>query len=668
MKQKLNRILTAWFLLCISVNAQDTLRIAVRPDSSVFLYHSIYLPPSYGFNIYRRAGSGEEKKLNEEPVKGAVSGGEFRTMIAGAFEELQAAFKESSAPEILASLRSRPVDARLYTFAYQEVARALGRVFVDHRVPLGSRVTYRIAVVDPFGNETGESHQITKQLNAHTIQPPSRPEYSNREDLVSLQWNYPVPAGGRDDYVIRFDVYRQLPTGKEERLNRGLIVRNEASEKQSFAFRAPVGEELNIVIRAVDITGQMGPPSPAIRIVLKDNVPPSPPTDVTASLLDRRIVEVTWPVSVEADAAAYHVYRAASADDNAPLNRLTTLPLGLLQTLFRDTTLPAMRGTWFYRVTAVDRSGNESKPSNAAMVMVEDQWAPATPTGLTAEFLRDRKVRLRWQSPERPSDFQTFIIMRKKLVRGSPDVPTRINSTDIRETHFLDEGEAGEGFQEGAVYRYWVSAADSTRNVSDSVWVDMVIPRLTPPSAPQGVSALNDRGIRVIVRWSELQPEGIVSFIVHRRTQGARDTTRTLVPGDKREYRDESVSSPATYIYWVSALDSSGYESAPSVRDTVMVRDFTPPRAVRNIRAEATNNGITVTWEPVPESIAGYRVFRAPIATGSYVEITRSLTRETRWVDREGKPGDWYRVQVYDLSGNESAPARPAQATKRSGR
>lgn len=677
MNLKLNMIRVAAALMiaasapCEMVLAQenDTLRIAVRSDGSVFIYHSVYLAPGYGFNIYRKDARGGERKLNESPVVGAMSGGEFRSIVGAFFRELQSAFKEASAPEILASLRSSPVDARLYAFTHPEVARALGRVFVDSTAPAGSRVTYRIAVTDAFGNETGESHEKSAHLVPHRLRAPTKVTLTNREDLVTLQWNYPVPSKDGDDFVIRFEVLQRDSLKGETRINEGVILRNAASELQTFTFRARNPDEvLEIAVRAVDITGQVGPPGLVLNTVLRDKVPPAPPVDVRAGMIDGGTVEVTWPVSVENDAAGYHVYRSPGVDDQASLSRLTQRPLGLLQTLFRDTTLPSGRGAWFYRVSAIDRSGNESKPSNAASIIVEDRSAPPAPSGLTAEFLRNRTVRLRWQSPDRPRDFQTFIIMRKKLVGGAPDVATRINTADVQETSFIDAGEAGEGFQEGATYRYWVSAADSTRNVSNPIMVDIIIPRLTPPSAPLAVRAYNDQGIRVVLTWSAPETKEIALFVVHRLRQGERDTVRARIAGNRREYRDESISKAATYVYWVTALDSVGNESKPSVRETIFVRDFNAPRSVRNIRADETDEGILIRWEPVPDSITGYRVFRASVATGVYVEITSALIRETKWLDRKGKAGDWYRVQAYDLSGNESAPARPAQALARGSR
>ena len=80
-----------------------------------------------------------------------------------------------------------------------------------------------------------------------------------------------------------------------------------------------------------------------------DTVPPSTPPRVTVALRDGA-TEISWASSPEADVSAYRVYRSAS-----PLTGFT--PVTTTETTsFRD---PA-EGIAYYRVTAVDRAGNES--------------------------------------------------------------------------------------------------------------------------------------------------------------------------------------------------------------------------------------------------------------------------------------------------------------------
>ncbi len=88
----------------------------------------------------------------------------------------------------------------------------------------------------------------------------------------------------------------------------------------------------------------------------KDVFPPAPPTGV-AALVHDDAVEVSWSPSLEADLASYRVYRASAG--GAPV-RLAEVAAP--ETSYRDASAP--RGTAVsYTVTAVDRDGNESRPS-----------------------------------------------------------------------------------------------------------------------------------------------------------------------------------------------------------------------------------------------------------------------------------------------------------------
>jgi fibronectin type 3 domain-containing protein len=92
----------------------------------------------------------------------------------------------------------------------------------------------------------------------------------------------------------------------------------------------------------------------------KDVFPPAPPTGV-AALVHEDAVEVSWSPSLEPDLAAYRVYRASAGAAPARLAEIAAP-----ETSYRDPAAP--RGTALsYTVTAVDRDGNESRPSAAVV-------------------------------------------------------------------------------------------------------------------------------------------------------------------------------------------------------------------------------------------------------------------------------------------------------------
>ncbi|SNS27311.1 hypothetical protein SAMN05421770_101289 [Granulicella rosea] len=100
-------------------------------------------------------------------------------------------------------------------------------------------------------------------------------------------------------------------------------------------------------------------PSPMVEYAVRDVFPPRPPTGLVAipGFGDSPAVALSWAPSLEDDLAGYVVYRRA--DNSQAWTRLTPEPIE--PTSFEDKTTPG--ASFHYRVTAVDQTGNESKPS-----------------------------------------------------------------------------------------------------------------------------------------------------------------------------------------------------------------------------------------------------------------------------------------------------------------
>jgi hypothetical protein len=128
------------------------------------------------------------------------------------------------------------------------------------------------------------------------------------------------------------------------------------------------------VIRSV--TDQHGQPvesadSAPTLVTPKDTFPPAAPQRLVAVFIQATEqspahVELSWDISSEPDLAGYRIYRSEQPD--TPGQRLNTELL--LTPTFRDMT--ALQGKRYtYRVSAVDRSGNESTLSTPVTIEVQ---------------------------------------------------------------------------------------------------------------------------------------------------------------------------------------------------------------------------------------------------------------------------------------------------------
>ncbi len=99
-----------------------------------------------------------------------------------------------------------------------------------------------------------------------------------------------------------------------------------------------------------------GPPSSPVLVVAVDRKKPEPPTGLQPPVVTATGAFIQWNPNTETDIAGYRVYR--SDNPNAGFAPLFMDP----QTAnsFSD---PNFRPNFYYQVTAVDESGNESDPS-----------------------------------------------------------------------------------------------------------------------------------------------------------------------------------------------------------------------------------------------------------------------------------------------------------------
>jgi fibronectin type 3 domain-containing protein len=97
----------------------------------------------------------------------------------------------------------------------------------------------------------------------------------------------------------------------------------------------------------------------------RDTFPPAAPQNVVAAEIPgadgARIVDLSWSINVESDFAGYRVYRSENPGERGPSLQLELL----LSPAYRDSSVQPGHRYW-YVVTAVDRAGNESAPSEAA--------------------------------------------------------------------------------------------------------------------------------------------------------------------------------------------------------------------------------------------------------------------------------------------------------------
>jgi fibronectin type 3 domain-containing protein len=623
--------------------------IAVAQGDSVRIY--IVAPPAvfHGFVVYGGTTGGTLTRLSAEPVRPVRDPARASEILADQLTEVLRVADVPDANGLLRKLDLEVFGAALMSLQYPRVATMLGRRWSDGGRAPGAEVSYRIVYVDAAGRETNQA--VTTRVTMTDVLPGSPTRLLATQPRVGthLTWGYPTFRGG-DDFAFGYHVYRSRgATGMPERLTTRLIVRDESKAPQFEDPSPPPGTALTYTVRAVDILGREGPPSLAATITLADRQAPEIPVSLQAVEGDGRVV-LTWPASPELDLRGYFVERGPSLDK--PFTRLNRVALPPNTRTFTDSSLRG--GTqYFFRIVAVDTTGNESRPSNSISTLPVDRTPPAPPTALRARVVTGRKLQVDWtRSPS--VDVLGYYVYRGEVGAEA----TRITRDVLPANSILDFGPDSIGLRPGRRYRVTVSAVDGSFNESTRAQLELLVPDDDPPGPPTGFHATNVLGRRVDIAWSASAAADVRAYLLEKRDTGSTRIRMREVPVTApREVRDTNVVHGRSYVYFLTAIDSAGNRSTAAV-DSLRFGDPTPPPAPRNAYARRDSSGVTVRWERVIDAeLAGYVVYRSDSETGVYAKVTPAAVNALQWIDRRATGSAWYQVRAVDRSGNESAPS-----------
>lgn len=316
---------------------------------------------------------------------------------------------------------------------------------------------------------------------------------------------------------------------------------------------APTGQTSHYRVTAVDVHGQESAYGSANAFRSGDTSPPTVPSGLVASGTSSGI-SLDWFDNGEPDLAGYNVYRSSSASGT-----FTRLNATLLTTSdYFDTAAPS-NATSFYRVTAVDASGNESNFAAVSAFRPAAGDIPAAPGALSAVANSATQVTLSWTDN---SNNETGFRIERRLDGGSYVVLTTV-STNV--TQFVDTTVSG-----GSTYTYRVRA---TGTGGDSAYSNE-----STVTTPQGVPAAptNLTGVvtatQVTLGWTD-NSGNETGFRIERRLASA-STWEVLATtaANSTGFVDGAVAVGLEYVYRVFAVNAIG-DSASSNLFTVNIPD-----------------------------------------------------------------------------------------------
>ncbi len=234
-------------------------------------------------------------------------------------------------------------------------------------------------------HDSGDSNVVQVQI-LPAPQPIEDLRAQITQTTVELSWTMPaiLPAGSAPPVSFRYRVYRaeappagnhpaSLANSRTHSDSAQVALLGESATSSygdtSFTF----GHTYAYTIRSV-ATYESGSveseESNVLNVTPRDTFAPATPENIAATATPSNgsvaaHVDLSWAINSESDLLGYNVYR--SDTEGGPGIRVNATPL--VTPAFRDNLVVAGE-QYFYRVTAVDRAGNESAPSAPIAVTV----------------------------------------------------------------------------------------------------------------------------------------------------------------------------------------------------------------------------------------------------------------------------------------------------------
>lgn len=432
---------------------------------------------------------------------------------------------------------------------------------LDTVVPLGGTLNLEVVIgaVTITGTDTVPERP--------TLSAPAGGEIYAPTDTITVSWTSPsdpdrfmISAGyscgddcgtGKRYYVAGNARTVDIPASD---LPPDKAIRIEVYAYNDGEFTGPVTSDSTMNIR----TGSSGE---AIIFIPSgsDTAAPAAPTGLTATA-GNQLVELTWNASTEADLYDYVIYQGTTSGD---LTKIDTVDA---ETLTYTAEALTNGTTYYFVVSARDKSGKLSAFSAEVSATPIDLEPPATPTGLVATA-GDSEIVLTWNASTE-ADLDHF------------NIYLRTDATDygkIGEVSAGTETYTRSGLANGATFYFSIDAVDAVGNKSPKTSEVSAVPAdSVPPETPTGFSLSVVAGEKkVTLTWDANGESDLSHYKVYQGTYSGSLTEVAEVPAGTQTYVATGLTYGTEYFFSIIAEDTSGNPSPQTLEQSATP---TPPR------------------------------------------------------------------------------------------
>lgn len=562
-----------------------------------------------GYNLYKaESGSDKYRKINESLIARVDTKNDMEEILEIDLELAVRFLKLRDSQELWEMIQNR--DERIYTLVLliPSMRIVLGLSYSDYDVKKNIEYKYVATRVDRNGKESAYSKPstVTFGIPPYELKGPLNTTAILSLNGVTLTWE----ANPSDSGAFYFNIYRSLqPTGPFTMLNKRPVVifyRENDDEKPTGSYSdetVVIGRDYYYSVVDVDIAGNESDKDPILKITPKDNTPPAIPYKVEAKSSSSGNI-ITWEKVIDTDLSGYFIYRSIIAD--SLFTRLSEILIPPDTGYYVDNTaLPNTQ--YYYRVTAIDRSGNESAQSATGFTVFESKKRPLPPGHVIAEGTSEGVV-IKWRSNEE-EDLRGYFVFRA----DNPEAkPVQISGMIGKDTTFYRDTD--RHISPKGTYWYSVQAVNFTGYCSNfSAAVPAVTNKTVSPEPPLSFHGYQDViGNRLF--WEVPMDNTVAGYNIYRAISSYEPAWERLNPNPlgwkQRAYTDSSAITGTEYVYHIKSVNERSVESKPS--HSIKLTTFSPPPLPPgNLIISKIKDGLKISWDPTMERMAaGYYLYR----------------------------------------------------------
>jgi hypothetical protein len=262
--------------------------------------------------------------------------------------------------QIIGFLDRAQIEAQVQTLGHLEFSDTVNL----NQAQANTRLRYAVRYINKRGQQAAFSNSVALVPAALIALEPTNLEIAGqKQDEVTIQWDEPSTNvdGSSPASVAGYNLYRVKPNRKiaRETLNSEPITTTSFVDR-TFQYK----NEYTYIVRTLSqgVNGLIeSADSKSLTFLPLDTFAPIAPNPVSIASANGTI-SLFWPSSPEKDVVRYNIYRATTED----AGEKDWLKIGTVEAkfvTFRDERV-VIDNKYFYRVTALDRFDNESKPSS----------------------------------------------------------------------------------------------------------------------------------------------------------------------------------------------------------------------------------------------------------------------------------------------------------------